>query len=248
MLNVDTSGFEAMCRDLSHMGANPFGPIVHMEAGRVLEIAARLTRAPSVGTIHERVIAKFNNYADGKYGKKTIGLYPRVSNAPVKGHKWWVDRNAAGARVFYIMNGERKWSDARWGRYKAEVAAQTSHAQSFFIKAKGARGLAANSWYQAGVSLGLDINVLGYVKTARPSNGRTYVNGSSQTTDSRDAFYIDLFNHLPALAQTGGPLDGASILQRAISNEVKYFETLVAKGFFDNVKKRAERYPGVFVS
>jgi hypothetical protein len=247
MLNVDTSGFEAMCRDLSHMGASPFGAIVRMEAGRVLEGAERLTRAPTVGQISERVIGKFNNYGAGKYGSaKTREIYPRISNAPIKGHKWWVDRNVSGKRVFYIMNGQRKWSDERWGRYRAEVAAQTHAAQAFFQKAKGARGLSKNSWYQAGLSLGIDINVPAYVKDARPSNGRTYVNARSETVSTADSFYIDLFNHLPAMVD--GRLDGAGILQRAVSHEVQYFETLLSKGFFDNVKKRAERYPGVFVS
>ena len=41
-----------------------------------------------------------------------------------------------------------------------------------------------------------------------------------------DTFYIDIFNHLPAMS---GTLDGAGILQRAISGRVKYFETILAK-------------------
>jgi hypothetical protein len=143
------------------------------------------------------------------------------------------------------MNGDKKWSNTRWARYTAEVAAQVHDAQAFFLKARGARGLAKNSWYQSALSLGIDINIPGYAKNARPSTGKTYINGSSHTEDTQETYFIDIFNHLPAMS---GQLGGAGILQRAISHEVKYFETLLSKSFFDNVKLRAERYPGVFVT
>jgi hypothetical protein len=241
---VDTTGFKAMAIELAAMGAVPFESVIRSESAHILERCVQLTPASTNERITNSVTRKFNNYAGGEYGEQnTRGLYPRISIAANAGHKWWVD-NSGGKRVFYIMNGDRKWSDARWAKYQAEEADRLADLKTMLPKAKAARGLAKNSWVQAADALGLSIDAPGYARAATPSNGQIYQNGHGQEFKETDSYFVELTNRYPALVRSGG----GPILQRAVNGRLRYFEINLEKGLFDNLKARAERYPGVFVT
>jgi hypothetical protein len=246
---VDTTGYSRMAHELADMGAVPYESVILFSTGRVLNRCIELTKGATVAGIDASVHAKFNNYGDGKYGTaNTRGVDQRISIAPTAGHKWWVSRNADGKRTFYIMNdSRRRWSDARWAQYQNEELQRQMQLRQFLPKAKGARGLAKRSWLQIAEDLGISVEgVAAYVRGARPSTGKTFVNGTGKEFRGTDSFFVEIANNYPALA--AGRLHGETILQKAINGRIQGFETDLRKGVFDNLTARAKKYPGVFVS
>lgn len=237
-----------MASELATMGAVPYESVILSETGHVLERTIDLTKGATAAGITASVNSKFNNFGDGRYGTaNTRNVDPRISIAPTAGHKWWVSRDANGKRTFYIMNGGRRWSKARWAAYQNEELQRQMQLRQFLPKAKGARGLAKRSWLQIAQDLGIPLEAIAaYVRGARPSSGKEYTNGSGKEFRGTDTFFIEIANNYPALAD--GRLPGHSILQRAINGRLAFFAKNLEKGVFENLAARAQKYPGVFVS
>jgi hypothetical protein len=83
------------------------------------------------------------------------------------------------------------------------------------------------------------------VKNARPLNGTDIPNGFAKKLSSPDGFFVELTNTNPILINR---LDGAGILSRAIQATINSFNDDVARGVFQDIKTRASRYKGIFVS
>jgi len=250
---IDTTGFERMASSLSKMSGTPYRGVVLAETGKILEGCVRRTRVAGAAKI--RTSVAFRNrtlWTGAQYPPQRRG--DPVLSITKAGKVWLVDNQGrpgfakgkrVGGKVFYIMNDEaqKHWSNPRWARFKAAVAELKSK-HTDLARAMRTRGLAANSWWQIARALGIEISVPGYVRNAAPYNGRSYVNGRALEFDEPDRFFVEISNDNPMLNQTGGQ----KILDDSIQARLNHFEIALVKGTFDNIKKRAEQFPGVFVA
>jgi hypothetical protein len=249
VFTVDTTGFRHMAEELASMGAVPYEPALLLETGHVLEGAMRRTKALSAGEAEAKATTKFNQYGYGKFGQPfTHGVDTKISIAPKKGRTWWVGRSKSGKRTFY--NVSHRLPDRVWAEYINEEQHRATELRQFIPKAKGARGLAKRSWLQIADELGIPLaDVPDYVRKARPSSGREFINGAGKLFRQTDAIFIEIANDYPALVNSNrSGLQGVRILQSAIDGRIQGFETNLAKGLFDNLAARAKKYPGVFVT
>ena len=81
------------------------------------------------------------------------------------------------------------------------------------------------------------------MKDAKPQNGNTYQNGFANMVLDTASAYIEMTNTHPIAIKMGGQ----NLINYAISARVKAFEREVELRVFEDLKTRAERYPGIFV-
>lgn len=252
---LDTHGFTAYLEELMRLSGKTWEEVLLNQAAAILKICLRRTPAASVAGIVKRVSAHNNHieFEDGAvlsfWKKAAAHMFLDVSNfepsskgtqkptrAPrlVNGRSW---HEVEGG------SGERRWSDERWARYKGyEAAARTKMINE--KAAKGARGLSKQSWQQIADALGIrDIGAPGYVRNAKPSNGKIYRNGTAQKVLSGAAYFLDLMNDSPLVVKK---LKGAEMLQGAIDTRLKAFAHEMRTGVFEDMVTRAKRYPGLF--
>jgi hypothetical protein len=104
------------------------------------------------------------------------------------------------------------------------------------------RGLSKRSWWEIGIAMGLNISCASFVKNARPSNGKSYVNGTARQIKDGSQMIWEIENSMPIVVKK---LGGAHILQTAINSRVSAFQMEIAKGVFLDMKTRTQRYPGI---
>jgi hypothetical protein len=251
MFTVDTSGFERMAKSLSKMSGASFGQVVLAETGKILEGCVRRTRVAKAASIRTSVAFRNRNlWTDAQWPPKRRGD-PVISTSK-NGTVWFIDEpkrpgmakgKRVGKKVFYDMSGAFRWSNERWARFQ-DAMTELKSKKTDLATALRSRGLAANSWWQIARAIGIEISVPAYVRNAAPSNGRVYVNGRALQFAEADAFFVEIFNDNPAMARAGGQ----QILSDSIQARLNHFEIALRKGTFENIKKRAEQFPGVFVS
>lgn len=255
IMQIDTRGIEGMFRDLSRMSGRDFADITRIQAGKVLETAIRYTPSAKLKVVKETasrsIRRRFNTYGAGESGSAARNQYPRISISPRKNRVWWIDKSEDGKRTFYLMNGDKRWSDDRWGQYLAEENDRIQDMKAAIVtadkRAVAAIGLAKQSWVQIADSLRIMLKLTseGRVRSARPSNSLMYQNGRGEETVGQNTFFIDLINSYPILI---AKLNGAGILRRAISARVRAFQIDMQKGVFDDISLRAKRWPGIYVT
>jgi hypothetical protein len=260
VITVDTTGFKAMAADLSRMGGVPIQQVILSETARVLERCIQLTPRRTPERIRTTVEYRNRNlWSNGDPANWRRRGDPVISITK-KGTIFFVDHSSyvpgrgrtaprgkrIGAKTFHDMNGFFRWSNERWGRYQLLLEDMKNKIIDV-AKAVRASGLAKQSWLQIAYQLGLgeQVSAPDYVRRARPSNGKVYVNGTARKFESATEFYVEIMNDNPIVA---GRFNGAAILQRAINGRLAYFDTNLAKGVFNDLRMRATRYKGVFVS
>jgi hypothetical protein len=260
---LDLREFNAIVRDLARISGRDFETALKSQVGAVLKAAIKGTRAADRAKIVERmskggsyvrfsdgtVIARWKKSGDAEMFLETSNFDPqrnKKTRAPLlRDGKTWHQMN----------DPRRRWNPERWGRYQAAEAQAQSE---FSARAKGhkndlkaalaARGLAKQSWLQIGQSLGLATATLGapgFAERAVPSNGRRYRNGTSRREETTTALVIEIRNDNPLITHFTQPT-GYRILEIAVQSRVKAFRADMERGVFDDVKRRAQRYPGVF--
>lgn len=251
---LDTHGFTAYLEELMRLSGKSWEDVLLNQAAALLKICLRRTPAATAAGIVKRVSSHNNHieFEDGSvisfWKKADATMFLDTSNFRPPGPKAKKQTRAPllvnGKSWHQVDSGGRRWSDARWARYKGyEAAAKTKRLD--LKAAKGARGLSKQSWLQIAAELGLgDLGAPGYVKNAVPSNGKTYRNGTARKVMEAAAFYIDLMNDHPLVVKK---LNGAQMLQGAIDTRLKAFDHEMSKGVFDDIETRAKRYPGLFV-
>jgi len=261
---LDLREFNAIVRNLAQIAGVDFQPALVSQIGAVLKACIRLTRAADRAKIIERMSKGGSSvtFADGtvieRWGKRAgrqATMFFDLSTWDGKGN---APSSLSGGKSWHQMDApDRRWSDARWGRYHAYEAQAQSE---FSARAKGrkndlkaalaARGLAKQSWLQIGQSLGLATATLGapgFAERAVPSNGRRYRNGTSRREETTTALVIEIRNDNPLITHFTQPT-GYRILEIAVQSRVKAFHADLERGVFNDVKTRAARYPGVFTT
>jgi len=267
---VDTSGIRSMFADLARMAGKDFDHVVRPEAARIVERAIEYTPAakPKKGQVSAKDEAERIHRTYGDRANEGDGS-AKISVTKANGKVWWMekddryvdkDRPRTVARVphFHRMNDpRRRWNPQRWSAYRQlemrrqQAIQQEQRRISDDRKAvKKARGLSKNSWYQIGRALHLPMRgIPNYVINASPSTGKVYVNGTGQEHGAGKKFFLVLENRYPALTLPKRPgMNGNNILQRAINTRLKAFEVNMQRGVYQDMKARAQRHPGVFVT
>lgn len=248
---ISTEGFARVVAELAQISGKTFEEVLLHQTAAVLNACIRYTPKAKRGIIVKRA-SKRNNYVEFASGH-IVALWKKAGNAEMfldistwngKGKlprgingKTWHQMSGAG------RGGGKRWSNERWARWIAyEQAAR--RAQVDPKKAAQAAGLTAASWLQCAKDLGIEVNAPGSVRNARPGNDQTYKNGTARKILDVAACYIEISNNNPILIKK---LGGWGILQAALRSREKAFQIDLAKGTFNDMKRRAQRYPGIFV-
>jgi hypothetical protein len=255
---VDTSEAVKVCRELSQLSGTSLPAVMLTETGRILSRCIGLTRSAKTETIKRQVAFHNRNLWEETSDPKRRHGAPIVSFTKA-GTGWFIDESNArpgqepkgkriGSKSFHLMTEFFHWSNARWARYQRALEIMRAKTRSL-TRALGSRGLAAHSWWKIGLTLGVTgamDDVPNFVRNAAPVNGRERPDTRAFRKLSGPGNLLIEFENLNAPLVKG--LGGARILQRAIDGRIGYFNTSMARGAFDDVRRAAQRYRGVFVA
>ena len=257
---LDTRSFNAFVRELANMGVAPFEDVLKGEVGKTLSLCVKYTGSAKAKAYPRRhkTTSGGNGFAkenDAEVWVNTIGK----GNSPI-GRAWLRMPNAQGKPTNYILRGPgslRRWSDERWklGERLLKAAdidpSEKARAKRKKDKITG-RGLAKRSWVQIGEDLGIKVQAPAYVMKAIPQDGKPRKSGTARKFKTTRSMFIEISNRYPILvgryAKLGASFDGVKILQRAMKTRETAFAGDLRRGVLRNLKLRAQRYPGVFVS
>lgn len=238
---IDTSGFDLVIPKLVDATGLPMKTVTLAESKSVLQTCMDRTKLAAKKVLRDRMARKFNQYAAGDIGANARGQEPRISIAPKAQHNWWVDRNAQGGRTFYIMNGNRRWSDERWAAYQAEEADRRADLKLAIAEALARRGLPKQSWYMLAEIIDIRLKAPEEVINAKVRGVRRLDLVSAVVSDVRNAFVIEFTNSSRISYHKGG----ARILSTALQGRVKYFRRNLQKGVFESLEKVHRAYPNL---
>lgn len=246
-ITLDASHFNDAMRELSRISGKDFADVIRHEAVSVLKRAALWEKIANIQDIKKAVQAKF------RYGWGEEGRTWRVLISPNNDAIWVMDLISGKKYPVTSQKAVRtKLPDSAWANYSA-LASDRAFLQSGEERKRiGARGLARQSWVQIADAIGVDIESVppggsaqsALARRAIAVNGRSYLNGRAIQEAAQDAFLLTLVNESPIVIKR----DGAGRMQRAIDARTTAFNIALRKGVFQNVKARAQRYPGIFVS
>jgi len=261
---VDPSGFLTMCESLAHVAATTYERSLVSQVGAVLKNCLAHTSVASAENIKLMVKKRLGyvEFSDGtviaqwrKAGDAEMFLSP--STFPKYQNRWpkkTPKPAMKGGMSWHQMNDpQRRWADTRWADFQRKDSRLEKQAEknrrSDLKKALAARGLAKQSWLQIAESLGLTAEQIGaaaYVLRAKPSNGKTYQNGTSSKMGGTDEIVIEIENSSNLLTHFSRP-SGWDILQQAMDARVSAFERDLANDVFNDMENRMKRYPGIYI-
>lgn len=216
------------------------------EVGKVLEGCVRLTLGNKF-KIARSVEAK-NRTLNESGSKRSPIIY--VTKA---GLIWFADypgpgyegvaegRKTGTGKTFHPMSEFFHYGQPRWTRYQQSLL----DLKNKQIEVRMVMGRAAQSWVQIADSLGVRINVPGYVRDAVPFKGKKHVNGFSRTIRTMNGALLEMQNVNPVLL---GTIDGGRILRTSILGREKYFRHGISEAYINDVKTIAHRYDGLIAA
>lgn len=241
---VDTIGFKKFCDDLAKISGRSFEDVVKAQSGAVLKRTMSKTKAADKDKLKAR--AKKIAAVERGYWKRRDGT-ALILGAPGTGMNFWKDYSPkTGRPTIYPLNN---WKLPRkvWVKYRAAASSIRKGASKYAAKLMGARGLAKSTWLNIAKDFGVDyiLKAPVYVKNAKSTSRKRWKNSDgTEFFTMADAFVV-MRQRYKNLTQNGF---AAIILQAAIRARIKAFSKDLERGVFDDAKKRASRYPGVFVT
>lgn len=267
-VELDTERYVLMCRDLMNLSGRDFKDVLFVTAGQIISFCIKHTRAASRAKIIESVSKRRSQRFEFP-GGEVISVSKRHP-----GHISFLDTSSfkptsrqpapkfiVGGKTWHDMTTFH-WSDERWakfqtflsemqsaqGRYsqKGDARIVTLQKGNDLTAALNSRGNAKRSWYQIAEAIGIaaSVNAPEWVKSSTPQNGQRYQNGTARMMLEGVAAFIEMSNTHPAAIR----MNGQALVNYAIIARTKAFEREVELGVFRNIKDRAARYPGLFVS
>lgn len=265
VLSVRSQNFRAMCGDLARMSGRDYDHVLTSEAASCIKIAALQSPIASAADIKKQVRERTGaSWAipDGEFS---------VNQRTNKGRVWFWDKDlgsrlgydrrqvaAAGttaAGAFYMIfdtgpsRGHRV-PDRIWAAYLTSREERLALVQARTKELVKRRGIERLSWLQMADGLGISLASVAPSGSLRESvargavvRGRQYPNGSAQRTTDLFRLKIVVTNESPVAVKRWGQ----KRLQDAMRRRTKAFEIALKKGLFDDAKRRAARYPGIFV-
>ena len=240
---VDTVGFKKFCDDLAKISGRSFEDVVKAQAGAVLKRVMSKTKAANT--------AKLNRRAK-QISQLERGYFPqRDGSALIIGTRtkmrFWKDYSPKTDRPTVYPINYKRLPNGVWNRYRSAVNRISPRMRALAKKIKGAKGLAKSTWLNIAKELGVDsiLKAPAYVKNAKSTSRKRWKNSDgTEFFTMADAFVV-MRQRYKNLTQNGF---AAAILQAAIRARMKSFSKDLQRGVFDDAKKRASRYPGVFVT
>lgn len=250
---LDCSGFIRVCHDLATYSGRDLEAVMLDQMGEVLRKAIQYTPARTPEQIERRVSrdANFVTFADGtkiSLWKKagSIEMFLADSTYPQYAKRWPKGSpvpKTVGGKTWHNMS-QNRFRPELWGSFLSHDAQREKALADAQREKLAAIGLAKQSWWQIAKALGLAADIAPeFVRSARSSKG-TFNEGFAEKVFGRTAAVITILNDNRVVADK---LDGRAILARALRSHETRFRAAVEKGVFDDVRKRARRYPGVFV-
>lgn len=259
MSEIDVRGFSLVVQELARISGKDYFDVLIPQVGAVLKSCISLTPARTVGQIAKRVSARgsFIEFADGtkiSVWKKAGGeeMFFDESTYPQYAAKWPKGSpipKMADGKSWHNMSDHR-FGGTRWASYQAHKKQRAALLKQWMEEGKAGRGLAKKSWWQIAEDLGLEPGLAAaYVRKAHAVKDNhdlgEFKEGFAAKLVERAAAIIEITNANPLVV---GKLDGRRILEIALLNRERAFMTDLEKGVFQDVKRRAERYPGIFVN
>lgn len=224
---VDPSGLVRACHAMASKLRIPPEQVIEYETAKVMEAAVKFTPVASIAKIREAAdSASMTAQPESLYTPRTPAGRAARERAFRTAKK--------GLLVYWL---DHRYPDALWRSIKRARAANLKAALA-------SRGLSKRTWLELARLIGFDIKAPGFVKKAKPSvgEGKFAANFTLRRAAGQSGrMSLTLTNAQPTIVK----LRGGAILQRAITGRVKYFETSLRKGVFDDLVQVARRYPGI---
>jgi hypothetical protein len=239
---VDTVGFKKFCDDLAKISGRSFEDVVKAQAGSVLKRAMSKTKAADTAKLNERA---------RKIAQLERGYFPqRDGSALIVGTRtkmrFWKDYSPKTDRPTIYPISNARLPNEVWDRYRSAVNRISPRMRLLAKKIKGAKGLAKSTWLNIAKDFGVE-NILkapAYVQKAKSTSRKRWNNSDgSEFFTMADAFVV-MRQRYKNLTKNGF---AAIVLQAAIKARISTFSKDLKRGVFDDAKKRASRYPGVYV-
>jgi len=233
--SLDTSGFDAVLAKLMSATGQPMREVTLAESRAILQTSLDRTKITPKQEIPKQVDRRFNTFSQGVSGRAAARLYPRISIAQKTLNVWWIEPGPK----FYIMNGDRYWSDQRWAAYRSQMSDRESLLPVATKEAFARRGLPKQSWFFLADLLGYALKASKEVEgsTVRGRQLREVV--QSTLTENATEFTLHGTNYSIATMRR----DGARIFEGALRGRVKYFKKNLEKGVFSTLEKIHRAYP-----
>ena len=261
---IDTAGFTSMLRDLVQLSGTDFKAVMLNEVARVLEVCIRYSPGPDRLTDDVRQKTRLRVLKPSRYVNAAGSLVPPGGKVPRPletpflqtmtgtrgsrmgaGGQWFADRNAAGRRVF--LSPFWHLSNVRWATLQQMQSVHEALVAQLDPKAEAsiaAIGSLRKSWLQIADQLGVALRL----------EGKSYLRRASSAFDdgARSRLLTEGFQIIAELVNTNTALiqkyDGAAILRGALATRELAFQHELEHAVFENLKLRASRHPGVFVT
>lgn len=251
------------------MSGKEYRDVLASEAATCVKMAALQSPVASKADIEKQAQERF-----GHKWETALGEYS-ANTTTSKGRLWFWDKDAAhnrGVRAhgplqpgktrqivqhggFYLIYDagparghhvpDHIWLDYLAGR-SAQLAAVKARTKELLKR----RGLERLSWLQMADAMGISLATVapaGNLREAQArgatARGRTFANGTATESASGLQFEIVVENGSPVAIKRWGQRR----LEDAMNRRRRGFEIALAKGLFENLEKRAKRYPGIFV-
>lgn len=239
---VDTTGFKKFCDDLAKISGRSFEDVVKAQAGSVLKRVMSKTKAANTAKLNRRarqIAALERGYFKLRDGTALIvGTRTKM--------RFWKDYSPKTDRPTVYPINEARLPNEVWNRYRSAVNRITPRMRDLAKKIKGAKGLAKSTWLNIAKDFGVDyiLKAPAYVKNAKSTSKKRWKNSDgTEYFTMRDAFVV-MRQRYKNLTANGF---AAIVLQAAIRARLNAFQRDLKKGVFDDAKKRASNYPGVYV-
>lgn len=248
MINVEVENkkFKEFCQQLAKMSGKSFEQVVKTQAGSILKRAMSKTKAANLSELKAKLEAR-------ELAKMERGYFPnRDGTAIILGTKtkmkFWKDwSDKTGKLTLYaVADKDRRWGDRRWYRYQSANSRIAMKLKKISQKILGARGFSKQTWLNIAKAYGVDyiLNAPAYVKKAKSTARKIYKNTeATEHFTQRDA-YVQFKQMYRNLTENGF---AAIVLKAAIRARIRAFMKDVKDGVFADAKKRASRYPGIFI-
>lgn len=221
---VDTTAFNAMCKQASRMSAVPIEPFLRNEVGRILEKTIEYIPAAKASAIRLRSETAL-------YSQQPPTLYAPQTRQGKK-HRAGVKLSKNGSIKYFLGN-----------RYPRELWVAMSRRRKESLRRKlGAIGLAKKSFWKIAQALGIEVKIPQKYTQAVATTGKEYQDTETKSEKSQDKIGIFISNSQPTAVKFAG---GSKALRAAIAGRVKYFEKNIKFRVFNEVAKIAKAYPGI---
>lgn len=272
-LKIESGAFTGMVRELSRLSGKEFAHVLRLEAASSIKIAATRKNVASASAIKRdvekndtaRVVRTTSGeILVGRQTKRAVMAAKGLSHAEILSHNvrkaqgrvWYIDATGKAERKFMVFDAGPTvgWHlpDAVFARAQALAAEFPGALKARLRDLLARRGLERLSWVQITDAMRIDMDDVAPVTLriqddlVRAANyrGKQFSNGRAAEAADSSRFTVTVTNESPSAIKTMGQ----SRLNNAIAQRVKGFEIAMSKGLFDDLKARARRYPGIFVS